>query len=267
MRLAQSVFPRRLRFIVALVFSAAATFCARAEVTISPANPKSNEVVRIAVSKPELVRAEPYLTRTVFDGTGKIRVEMFYEPVCFATGDCPKFFQEVALGPLPSGTYAIEIAIGIKTSVTPPFNANFTVTDTLQLVVSDVTSGRDLGSLFRSPGANYSDLWFSLTEPGWGLSIAQRPSSALFAVWYVYGNDNKATWYVLQGGRWALFNVYEGNVYKTTGPPFMGPFNPASVATTLVGTGRLTFKSYDSATFEYTIEGASGRKEIVRFPF
>jgi hypothetical protein len=58
--------------------------------------------------------------------------------------------------------------------------------------------------------------------------------------------------------------IYTGPIDKTNGPYFGGPFDPAQVGITQVGTGTLSFRHSDSGTFSYTVEGVAGSKAIVR---
>lgn len=114
---------------------------------------------------------------------------------------------------------------------------------------------------------NYGDLWWNPLESGWGLSVTQHESGQVFAVWFAYGSDGKPTWYVIPGGAWLDGTTFSGTVYRTSGPPLSGPFDPALVTRTVAGQGTLAFSSRDSGTFTYTIDGSHGSKPIVRQPF
>ena len=39
--------------------------------------------------------------------------------------------------------------------------------------------------------ADFTDLWWNPSESGWGLSLVQHPTRAMFGVWYTYGLDGK----------------------------------------------------------------------------
>ena len=164
---------------------------------------------------------------------------------------------DVELGRLPSGTYTVQF-VGL---VTPP-SMQFTVADgppvpTLQVPQQPV------------PAVNYSDIWWNPSESGWGLTIVQGPTKVLFAVWFVYDASGKPTWYTLEPGQATSagkFTTFTGPIYKTSGPYFGGPFDPAQVGLTQVGTGTLSFRHSDSGTFTYTVEGVTGSKAIVRQP-
>jgi len=85
-----------------------------------------------------------------------------------------------------------------------------------------------------------NDLWWAgVAEDGWGINIAQQQGN-LFAVWYTYGADGKATWFVLPEGTWTG-NTYEGKLYSTTGSSWFGVYDPTKVAVTEVGTLKFAF--------------------------
>jgi len=160
---------------------------------------------------------------------------------------------DVELGRFPAGSYSVKVT-GLASAST-------------QFSVSDAP-----GPSFyprNIPAVNYSDIWWTPSESGWGLSIVQGPTNLLCAAWFVYDASGKPTWYTLQTGEWTYVSrgsVYTGPVYKTAGPYFGGPFDPAQVGITQVGTGTLSFRDSGSGTFGYTIDGVTGTKAIVRMP-
>ncbi len=56
---------------------------------------------------------------------------------------------------------------------------------------------------------------------------------------------------------------------RTTGPYFVGAFNPGAVTTTIAGTGVIEFDTSDvgKAIVNFTIDGQSFVKRIERLPF
>jgi hypothetical protein len=120
---------------------------------------------------------------------------------------------------------------------------------------------------------NYSDIWWGgARESGWGVTIADHETN-IFAVYYTYGLDGRATWYALSGGTFSQGKrIFTGDMYATTGPHFaVEPFNAAQVATRKVGTATFDFAPpgapAGSATFSYTINGVTQTKTITRFSF
>ena len=158
---------------------------------------------------------------------------------------------DVELGRFPAGTYTVKVQDQAPVQFTVGVS-NSSPTETYP---------------GNQPTVNYSDLWWSPSESGWGLSIAQGATNKLFAVWFAYAPSGEPVWYTLQPGAWTSSNVYAtytGPIYKTTGPYFGGAFNPASVAVKEVGTGTLSFRYANSGTFRYTIDGVQGTKNIER---
>jgi hypothetical protein len=172
----------------------------------------------------------------------------------YSHSEITSYYYDVELGRLPAGTYSVEVN-GPDGSA----STQFTVSDSP-------------GNSFyprNIPAVNYSDIWWTPAEPGWGLTIEQGPTNLLFAVWFVYDTSGKATWYTLQSGEWtssSFYTVYTGPVYITTGPYFGGAFDPAQVGITQVGTGTLSFRDSGSGTFMYNIDGVAGTKTIARMP-
>ncbi len=185
-----------------------------------------------------------------------IRIEV-QRPGCLGVppGSGPITY-DISLGQFPPGDFNVELFVTFPTF--PPLqlgSAHFSVTDT-----NPTKTG-------PFPVVNYTDHWWSPPESGWALTIVQHPSDLLFAVWFVYGPSAQPIWYTLQPGTWLSSIAYTGPIYKTTGPYYGGPFNPAQVGITQVGTGTVNFANSNSGTFAYTVEGVTASKPITRLPF
>jgi hypothetical protein len=114
------------------------------------------------------------------------------------------------------------------------------------------------------PAFDYSDLWWNANESGWGISIVQHASHQLYGTWYVYDANGKPTWVVLPGGKWNTSTSFTGDLYMTTGPDPRGSFDPSLVTRTKVGSATLAFSSASTATLTWTVNGASGSRQITR---
>jgi len=112
-----------------------------------------------------------------------------------------------------------------------------------------------------------SDLWYDAAESGWGVNIAQQGDIA-FLTLYVYGDDNKPTWFVassMQAVKDATTVTYTGDLYATTGPAFgAAHFDPAQVTTTKVGTAIFSVADGTDGTLNYSVNGRSVAKKVVR---
>ena len=173
----------------------------------------------------------------------------FYTELC-------GYDYDVELGRFPTGTYTVNLQRGAYLTNT---TAQFTVGASLSNPTTSFPGNQ--------PTVNYSDMWWSPSESGWGLSITQGATNQLFAVWYVYSASGEPIWYTLQPGTWTdtgSSSTYTGPIYKTTGPYFMGAFNPALVGVTQVGNGTLSFRQANSGTLNYVIDGVRVLKDIQR---
>lgn len=116
---------------------------------------------------------------------------------------------------------------------------------------------------------NYQDIWWNApagSESGWGINLVQQ-SNIIFATWFTYDDDGSPLWLQMTAAA-AGPRSYAGTLYRTSGPAFSAvPFNPASIATTPVGSGTLTFANGNSGTFAYTVNGISQAKPITRTVF
>src|SRR5688572_28572736 len=118
-----------------------------------------------------------------------------------------------------------------------------------------------------SHAQNYSDMWFNPSESGWGVTIADHETQ-LFAVWYTYDTDGEPLWFTVPGGTFSANRTqFTGDVYRTTGPSYASPFNPAAVVSTRVGTATFQFTSSGTANFTWTVGATTRTKPIQRLPF
>jgi hypothetical protein len=119
------------------------------------------------------------------------------------------------------------------------------------------------------PAGNFSDMWSSPAESGWGMSIVQHTSTSgqLFAVWFTYDTNNHPMWFMMSGGSWSG-NVFTAAVYQTSGPSYTAAsFDPNNVHVNPAGTATLTFADTNNGTFAYTVNGVTGTKDISRLAF
>jgi hypothetical protein len=115
---------------------------------------------------------------------------------------------------------------------------------------------------------NIQGLWWAAPagiESGWGVNITQQ-GDITFATWFTYDTDGTGMWLVMsQGNRQAGTNIYQGTLFRTTGPPFNAvPFDPSRVVVTPVGSATFTFTDASNGSFAYTVNGVSQTKAITR---
>jgi hypothetical protein len=117
-----------------------------------------------------------------------------------------------------------------------------------------------------SLGTNFSDQWWNPNESGWGASVLQQYDT-LFIDLFVYDQGTRPTWFTAaafyqpDAGR----SLFVGDLYvSTTGPWYVGFFNPLAVMQRKVGTIQFDASSTDFATLTYTVDGAVITKAVQR---
>jgi hypothetical protein len=208
-------------------------------VDIEPTNPNEDDpvIARIGLSQcfayvDKISRPEPFV--------------LIVDLVPLACPGLPAAPVRASLGRLSAGTYRASVRFGVgdeeRGSVT------FTVAK-------------------GPPKLNYTDLWWTATESGTGLSITQHPNDQVFVVWYAYGTDGRPLWFAMPGVKWGGSKTFKGSFYRVSGPSPTAFFDPSKVTQVIAGEGEFVFDSAGSADFWYLVNGVSGHKRITRQPF
>jgi hypothetical protein len=114
-------------------------------------------------------------------------------------------------------------------------------------------------------GTNYTDLWGTSSEPGWGVNVNHQ-GNTLFATLFTYDTDGTPLWLVMSNGDKQADGSYSGSLYRGSGHQFStAGWSPAGL--TSVGTMRFTFTGAEAGTLQYTLNGATVTKSITRFAF
>ena len=123
------------------------------------------------------------------------------------------------------------------------------------------------GTVSGAAPLNFQALWYKApaeSESGWGVNIAHQ-GDIFFVTWFTYDTDGSQMWLVGPDVRRTSGNNYTGALFRTTGPAFSSvPFNPSQVGATAVGTATFSFTDANTGTFNYTVNGISQSKAIVR---
>ena len=119
-----------------------------------------------------------------------------------------------------------------------------------------------------SPITGVADMWWGGPEQnGWGISVHQQAGN-LFMVWFTYGADGKATWFVMPGGTWTDMGSYSGTIYRTFATDWLvGPYDASKLQSTAIGKYTIRFTSADRATFTFIMDGASRTLDLRRQAF
>jgi hypothetical protein len=123
------------------------------------------------------------------------------------------------------------------------------------------------------PATDYTDMWWNPNESGWGISFMQHSGTGrtnqVLAVWYAYDPrepdsssaataDFKPIWLVMPGGTWTTPSSITGDVYATTGTPYLQAWNANGLAVQRVGSFTFSFTTPSSGTFTYSIAPPAG---------
>jgi hypothetical protein len=250
------IFPRLSRYAgVSLLALLLPTGVCAQSITISPASPTTRDAVVVKLNVPAQLW-EPRASK-VSMAANKITVS-FYNPciITIPTGGMTSAPQELSVGRLPIGRYEIEVT---QNTCAPPTTER--LVGTVSLEVTDPP--------YLQPGSrgmhDFTDIWWASAESGWGISIHSKGVN-VFAAWFVYSQTRVPIWYTLQGGSWTTVTTYSGKVYQSSGSYFGGNFDVSTGTASVVGTGTLTFSSYERGTLEFTVNGTTVKKEITRTP-
>ncbi len=137
----------------------------------------------------------------------------------------------------------------------------------LKHTAAAVTAALSLHSSLASANT-VTDLWYNPQESGWGANIVQQDDIA-FVTLFVYGPDGSPQWFVAPETRVSALGAdgrpyFEGPLYKTRGAWLGGPFDPASVAATRVGTLYLSPMVNGRMRIDYDVSGIAVSKLVQR---
>lgn len=150
-------------------------------------------------------------------------------------------------------TYNIGAIAQTKTNLEPQ---NFAAADQIPVCTLQALTGANP----RASLANYTDHWWGgQNASGWGVQISHQ-GNQVFAGWYSYNQQGKATWLTLQGTQDAS-NVrrFTGSIYQVNpGIPFStinGPVAQSSISS--VGTFEFNFSDGERGAFIYSLPAFS----------
>jgi hypothetical protein len=242
---------------ISLLFLSLWSCVAVAQLSVIPAAPRPQETVRVYMPMYNAI-VETAISMAGNKVTIALTTQMdeggFPVPPPTAPVDLP-------IGAFPTGVYEVEV------TATPRGAMDSRSLGTATFSVSPQDRSKPL--------RNYSDLWWTPDESGWGLNIVQHPSGVIFATWFTYDPDGTPAWYVVPSGEWNAVAIgdigvlykYRGPVYRTSGPPVADTFDPARVTRTLVGEALFQFLAYDFLRAQLTVDGRTVTKDLQRQGF
>lgn len=188
------------RFCSTLGLLLASTAVGAVELRIEPANPVEFE--RISVR-------QTVDSCTFNDDQVQVRLEARTIVIVQRSNQClvpgPPEVVDIQLGAFPAGDYRVEVRE--DGASTPIGQLDFTV------------SGLVSGAIFPPPPrplANYTGLWWNGVDAGWGLSMQQGATNALFGSLLVLDATGTSRWYTLQSGQWQTSTRWSGRVLRSS---------------------------------------------------
>ncbi len=114
---------------------------------------------------------------------------------------------------------------------------------------------------------NYSDLWWTPAESGWGVTVTQEKTT-LFLTFFVYGTESRPTWVtgtLAKTGQAASgLPVFGGDLVATTGPFYGSSFDPGQVTRRIAGSATFAPTGATTARLDYVVDGVPVTKSIRR---
>lgn len=120
----------------------------------------------------------------------------------------------------------------------------------------------------RASATNYQDIWWTSTEPGWGVNVTHQDNT-IFATLFTYDATGRDLWLSMTGTLTGT-RTYSGDLYRTTGPAFnASPFTPIGFPQNYTRVGSMTFSFTDgeSGFLAYDYLGSPVSKRITRIVF
>lgn len=119
----------------------------------------------------------------------------------------------------------------------------------------------------QQPGKYTGIWWGGFDQAGWGLSVSHQ-ANTVFATWYTYGDDQKATWFFMPAGQQTAPGVFSGDLFRATGAPWAGRhYSADSTKITRVGTMELRFGNDRPGTMTAVVNGETIVMPLSRFDF
>ena len=224
---------------------------------LTPSSPTPLDIVSLRYQHTGCTNANSVQVRQVANHIS-VSVDRRFAVDC---GTTLGFFEEFAVGRLPSGEYDVDLIVNPPPGSLAPSQ----LVGPVHLSVAMLPA---TGS--PHPHDDYTGLWWNPNEPGWALGVTQS-SEKLFMVWSTYDDDHGPAWFVVPAGAWSINSDgalhFSGAIYRTTGPSWRAPFDPTAVTASVAGSADFLPQGFGRATFSYVINGLAGSKQVERSRF
>lgn len=234
---------------------AAAAAGAAAQARIEPADPVQFERVALRQTVDDCMFDPSAVDVSHERGT----IVVLQRPrACFAPGN--PIVVDIQLGAFPRGDYRVEVRHAHDGPAVE--RLDFSVAGLVRPAVVPLPP---------EPLADYTGIWWTPSESGWGLSLHQSRFHALFGALYVFGSDGRSRWYTLGSGQWLTSTSWRGQVFESQGPFWAAPgWDPSAVRHDAVGTVEFDFSlrpGEPGARMTYRIGGTTVSETITRIRY
>ena len=144
--------------------------------------------------------------------------------------------------PTPAGTMRL-VFTGASTAQLTYSVGGVNVSKIISRFVYDKPPVCSFSVFDRSFATNFQDVWWTPSEPGWGMNIVHQGNNVAAAL-YTYDSSGKSLWLLLNGTQrqiTASSVIFSGDLLRFTGPAFNAVPWPATAAPAKVGTMSLEF--------------------------
>jgi hypothetical protein len=240
------------RFAVAAALALSAPL-ALAQARVVPTDPVQYERVSLRQTVDSCTFAEDRVL--VRSEAGRI-VVVQPQNACLVPG--PPEVVDIQLGAFPPGEYEVEI---LPAEGQPAVErVTFRVSGLAQPAVVPAPP---------YPLADYSGIWWTPGEGGWGLSLHQGRMYTLFGSIYVFDAQQQPMWFTVTSGQWLSSTRWEGALFHSEGPEWsVQRYDSSNVQHRVAGSIALDFSmtpgNEDKATLTYTLDGVTVTKTISR---
>jgi len=114
-------------------------------------------------------------------------------------------------------------------------------------------------------GSTFAGVWDEMPRGG-GLTL-DAVGDSLFVGWPTFLAGDTATWLVMPAGAFTSSTTFEGTLYRTSSSSWLGGYDPRSLQVGAAGSMKITFTDANHATLDFTVDGVSGTRTIVRRRF
>jgi len=112
--------------------------------------------------------------------------------------------------------------------------------------------------------ADYTDIWFTPAESGWGVNFVQS-DTFIYATFFIYGADGKPTWLTATLS-YNGSSAYSGAVYSYMGTYYASAWDPSKFNEQLVGTASFQPSTTNGSqgTLAYTVVGVPPVTKLIQ---